>query len=204
MKIFLTVFLFTISTSTFGQNNFKCILLDNKDSTAIQFAVVKLSEISRNTLTNHIGEFSFQLPNNLKELHFEISALGIRDTITYNPKYNGIEKIYAKKTQFNLKAVSVVGLSAKEIVLKAISLISVNYTDSSFASFSFFRHYEKVNGKFKNLIEAQAVVMFKVSTSNNLFATKNAFAIQQMRRSNFSFTITDLQYGRDGFSTLLE
>lgn len=204
MKKLLTVFLITAATSTFGQNNLKCILLDSKDSTVIQFAVVKLSEISRNTLTNHNGEFSFQLPDNLKELHFEISALGIRDTIMFNPKYNGIEKIYANKTQFNLKAVSVVGLSAKEIVLKAISLIPVNYTDSSFASFSFFRHYEKVNGKFKNLIEAQAVVMFKVSTSNNLFTTKNAFAIQQMRRSDFFYDIADFKYGRDGFSTLLE
>lgn len=204
MKKILTVFFITVTASTFGQNNLKCILLDSKDSTVIQFAVVKLSEISRNTLTNHIGEFSFQLPDNLKELHFEISALGIRDTIMFNPKYNGIEKIYANKTHFNFKAVSVVGLSAKEIVLKAISLIPVNYTDSSFASFSFFRHYEKVNGKFKNLIEAQAVVMFKVSTSKDMFTTKNAFAIQQMRRSNFSFAITDLKYGRDGFSTLLE
>ncbi|MCE9538123.1 MAG: hypothetical protein K8R85_02765, partial [Bacteroidetes bacterium] len=204
MKKILTVFLITVTVSTFGQTSFRCILLDSKDSTAIQFAVVKLADINRNTLTNHNGEFSFQLPGNLKELHFEISALGIRDTIIFHPTFNGIENIYINKTQFNLNAVSVVGLSAKEIVLKAISLIPINYTDSSFASFSFFRHYEKVNGKFKNLIEAQTVVMFKVSTSNNQFTTKNAFAIQEMRRSNFSFDFADLKYGRDGFSTLLE
>ena len=153
LKYFYTVVLFMFTVSVFGQNSFNGILLCKKDSAPIPFAIVKSVDVGSFTQTNIRGEFHFSIPAEIKILHFEISAIGFHDTIIYHPTRNNIEKIYIEKLPLSLTQVTVEGLSAKETLMKAVDMIPVNYLDSSFASFSFFRQYEKVNGEFKNLID---------------------------------------------------
>jgi len=203
IEIFLTSISFILTVSVFGQSTFKGILLSEQDSTPIAYAVVKLVDIGVYAETKSNGEFKFRLPSNNKELHFEIFAIGLRDTICYQRTFNGTEKIYVDKTPLSLTSVTVKGLTAKETVKKAVSLIPANYTDSSFASFSFYRQYEKINGEFKNLIEAQSVVSFKLSVSKNKIKSDYGFDIEQMRRSNYEYVIDDFKYDDFNFSDLL-
>ena len=158
LRYFLTAMLLSTGISAFGQNSFKAILLSQQDSTPVAFAIVKMIETGNFAQTNSKGEFHFQIPQNLKKLHFEISAIGFHDTIIYNRTHSAIEKIYINRSPVSLSQVNIKGLTAKETVKKAVDMIPINYSDSSFASFSFFRQYDKVNGVFKNLIEAQTVI----------------------------------------------
>lgn len=193
----------TLSVLTFAQDSFKGILLCKQDSTPIQFAIVKSIDINSFAQTNAKGEFRFQIPLSFKELHFEISAIGVHDTIIVNRKSITSEVIYVDKLPLTLSTVSVKGLSARETVKKAVDMIPENYLDSSFASFSFFRQYEKVNGEFKNLIEAQTIVLFQFSALKNRISLSNGFVIEQMRKNNFKYDIDDFNYHQNDIADLL-
>jgi len=194
MKYFLTIIIIALAASAFGQNNFTGILLNKQDSMPIQFAIIKSTDINNFTRTDDKGEFSFQIPAKFTKLHFQISAIGLHDTISIHRNHNAKEKIYVDKKPLALDSFNVKGLSAIEIMRKAVEMIPFNYTDSSFASFSFYRQYHKVNDTFKNLVEAQAVIYFKVTPSNKKLTSTYAFDIEQMRRSNFTYDIEDNKY----------
>ncbi|HNW88890.1 MAG TPA: hypothetical protein PKN48_04455 [Bacteroidales bacterium] len=195
------ILLLTISAT--GQNFFKGVLLNRQDSTVIPFAIVKLAETGSYAETNNKGEFKFEIPPDKTLLHMEISTLGLRETVVHQPAFKGTEKIYVDQTPLLLNPVEVEGLNAVEIVKKAVMQIPANYTDSSFAAFSFYRQYEKINGKFKNLIEVQAVVSFILTTLKNYISPQYGFAIEQMRKSDHTYVIDDLQYDDYDFSALL-
>ncbi|MCX6233067.1 MAG: hypothetical protein NTZ33_16180 [Bacteroidetes bacterium] len=204
MKTFWTFIFICQSLALFGQYSFKGILLCKQDSTPVQFAIVKSLDIGSFVQTNFEGEFHFQIPPNLKVLHFEISAIGFHDTITYRLTHKTAEKIYVNKQPLSLSIFTVKGLSAVETVRKAVDMIPANYLDSSFASFSFFRQYQKVNGEFKNLAEAQTVILFRLSASKKGISVSNGFYVEQMRRNNFKFDINDYYYEQNSIADLLD
>ncbi|HOY31950.1 MAG TPA: hypothetical protein PKW80_08740 [Bacteroidales bacterium] len=199
----LTALLTILSVSVSGQNLFRGILLSRQDSTVIPFAIVKLAETGDYVQTDNNGEFKFEIPPDKTVLHLEISTLGFHETIVHKPAFNRTEKIYVEQTPLLLNPVEVEGLNAEEIVKKAVLQIPANYTDSSFAAFSFYRQYEKINGEFMNLIEAQVVVSFITNNVKNNPTSDYGFAIEQMRRSNYSYVIDDLQYDDNDFSAML-
>lgn len=189
MKYLTTIiFIFSTKLLVFGQN-FSAVLLSKADSTALSYAAIKLSETGEYTTANDKGEFHFLLPNNTSELHFEISFVGCHTSIKFELADNKLNTIYVECSMTKLKDVVIEGLSAKEIVKRAVASIPLNYSDSSYASQSFYRQYQKVNGKFKNLIEAQSVVLFNLNNSKNEITAKEALYAEQLRRSNYYETL---------------
>lgn len=204
IKILFATYLVASTFFVSGQVTFKGLLLSKQDSLPIPYTVVKLAETGVFTETKNNGEFKFKIPADATLLHFEIFAIGLRDTVAYQRAFRSIEKIYIERSPLNLSTVNIKGLSAKETVKKAVSLIPVNYTDSSFAGFSFYRQYEKINGEFKNLIEVQAVVSFILNTSKKTITSKYGFAIDQIRKSDYVYPIDDFAYDDLDFSALLD
>jgi hypothetical protein len=203
MKYLIISVLLALSVLSYGQNNFNGILLSRQDSTAVQFAFIKLKDMGSFVQTNAAGEFHFQIPASLKVLHFEISAIGLHDTIVFHRTRNAVEKLYVNKQPLALSQVNIKGLTAAETVKQAVDMIPANYLDSSFAAFSFFRQYQKVNGVFKNLAEAQTVILFKLAAARNGIAVSNGFDVEQMRRSNFKYDIEDFYYEQNSIADLL-
>lgn len=167
----------------FGQD-FKGVLLTKTDSSAIPFAVIKITETGKHTLTNDKGEFSFDIPSDISEVHFQILFVNCRDSIFYKLKGSKLNKIYANCLPKELNEVVIKGLTAKEVVKKAVESIPVNYNESNYFAPSFYRQYKKINDTIRNLIEAQMVVMFNLSKSKNRIESKEAVAIESLRRSN--------------------
>jgi hypothetical protein len=200
MKYFLIAILFIYSVSAFGQVGFKGKLVNKVDQTPIEFAIIKSIDLGSFTQTNAEGEFKFPLPETLKTLRFEVSAIGLRDTITVKRTRKAIEIIYIDRPLLSLTPVTIKGLSAKETVKLAVDMIPANYTDSSYAAFSFWRQYDKVNGIFKNLIEAQTVILFKLTLDNNRFNPSYGYDVEQMRRSDFKHDVADFDYYQDDIS----
>ncbi|MCX6271114.1 MAG: hypothetical protein NTU44_07835 [Bacteroidetes bacterium] len=190
---FVTILL-GITIPAHSQSTFRGILLTRQDSIPIEFAAVKLIDLNKYAETDVRGMFTFQVPGKLKILHFEIFAIGLRDTIVIQRTSNTEERIYINKRPLPLAPVTVKAMSPIDIVRKAVEMIPINNTDSSFASFSFFRQYHRVNGIFKNLIEAQVVVATKLTVSGNRIKASNSFDIEQMRRSDFNYDIDDFNY----------
>jgi hypothetical protein len=202
-KALLIALLFASGVSVSAQDLFKGKLINKADQLPVEFAIIKSIDLGCFTQTNANGEFSFKMPASLKTLRFEVSAIGMRDTLTVKRSRKDVEILYIERPLLSLTPVNIKGLSAKETVKLAVDMIPVNYSDSSYAAYSFFRQYNKVNGKFKNLIEAQTIVLLKLELAGKRFKTSYGFDVEQMRRSNFNYDIADFEYFQDNITYLL-
>lgn len=195
----LFLFLTIIHVHANGQN-FKGKLVNKTDSTALAFAAIKLSETGKYATTDEKGEFTLPISEAASLLHLEVSYVGCKTSATITPKANAINTIYVACAPSTLNEIVIEGLTAKEIVKRALMSIPKNYADSSYASPSFYRQYQRVNGKFRNLIEAQTMVMFNVSTSDDQLLAKESFATEHLRRSKY-YEIE--QFDRDNINDLM-
>jgi hypothetical protein len=182
--------------SSGAQSEFKAILLNKNDSTPIAYATVKLIETASYTGANEKGEFKLIVPDSLTLLHLEISMIGYHAVITHKRVQQVTARIYVLPASFPIQGVVIQGFTAKEVVRKAIAAIPKNYSDTSYASISFYRQYQKINNVFENLLEAQLVVLFNLSPSKKGQLCKEAFAVKQLRRSLRDYKVKE--YYDDG------
>lgn len=192
MKFFAFIFSVIIPTLTLSQT-YSAALINKNDSLILPFASIKLKETGKFTTANDKGEFVFEIQNKLSELTFEIYYLGCNQTIKATNVQNKLNKIYIDCSPFLLKDISVNGMPAKDIVKKAISLIPLNYFDSSYASPCFYRQYSKTNNFFKNLVEVHGVTVFNLTAQNKDITSKEALAVEKIRRSKY-YKIEDFEF----------
>ena len=179
--------------AAFAQSTFQGILLSKEDSTAIPFARIKLIETGKETVTDKDGLFHFVLSEELKNFRLQVSALGVDTVFPIADTKNKTHRIYLSFQPYELTSVTILGLTAKQVVEKAIASIPKNYPRSDYVYYSFYREYQQVNGGFKNLIEVKPVVLLQPTMEKNRLKAKEAFALPAIRRSDFSLDITDLQ-----------
>lgn len=188
MKQLLLFFLIlNFHSVVYSQTIFNGVLINSSDSAAIPFAIIKSIETGKYQTTNSKGEFSFSFPSKIQTVHFEINVIGYHGLVEHKTDGNNQQKIYINLSSTELNDIVIEGLSAKQVVEQAINSIPDNYTDSSFVAYSFYRQYQKVNGTFRNLIEAQVAVLFKLKNSENTIADENAIAVLQMRRTPIQY-----------------
>lgn len=188
MNKFLFLFALLILTVTVrAQSVFNGILINQSDSSAVSSAIIKLVETGKYQTTNEKGEFSFSVNPNLKTMHFEITIIGFNETVEY--KLTGIspEKIFIQLSSQQLNEIEIEGLSAKQVMAKTVAAVKINYADTSYCAYSFYRQYEKLNNTFHNLIEARVAVLFRLSKNANEIKCIHSFALQQLRRSAFDY-----------------
>lgn len=181
--------------AAFAQSTFQGILLSKEDSTAIPFARLKLIETGKETVTDNGGLFHFVLSEELKNFRLQVAALGVDTVFSIADAKNKIHRIYLSFQPYELTSVTNLGLTAKQVVEKAIASIPKNYPRSDYVYYSFYREYQQVNGRFKNLIEAKPVVLLQPAMEKNRLTAKEAFALPAIRRSDFSLDIKDFYDG---------
>lgn len=198
------VFIFLIlSLQLSAQSTFKGQLLCRQDSTPVPFAMVKVMGADRYAQSDEQGLFRFKSPEGGKTITMVVFAIGLRDTVTVPNKGTLLYKIYVDMVPLGLSAVAIQGLTAESVVREAVEHIPQNYSDSSFAAFSFFRQYEKANGVYRGLAEVQAVVLFQMAREKAWVIPSYGFNIEQMRRSDYYYLIDDFTYLDYDFSDLL-
>jgi hypothetical protein len=185
-----------------AQKTFRGILLNKEDSTELPFLHVELLETNESSVSDKNGFFFFYPPENTNTIHLHIAGLGLDCFVSVTLK-NDTEKIYLKHPLFALEDFVIKGLTASQVVEEAVKRIPKNYATANYAYYSFYREYQKVNDRFKNLIEAKAVVMIQPFREKKHLSAEEAFAIQDMRRSNFNWDIDDMKT-RDGFPEMLQ
>ena len=176
----------------FGQEVLKGQLLNKADSTPVPFAAILAKEINRDVLANENGEFSFSLPGKISRVTLQISAIGCNATIVLTSPFHKTERIYVDVATNPLNEVARRGLSAGEIVRKAVKSIPDNYADSSYFCFSYYRRYQKLNNRYVNLYEAQPAVMFRLNRAKTAITSIEAFAVKDVRSSKFYPNISNV------------
>ncbi|MEM9987247.1 MAG: hypothetical protein AAF804_19300, partial [Bacteroidota bacterium] len=205
IQLLLLSFLFTcfsLSCEVYGQVFFQAKLVHQEDQRAMAFLTVRLQETGENTLSNEAGIVRFYLPQAKDTLHLQISGLGLREEITYRPTYRGTEVIQLEPRVAQLDEVLLEGLSARQVVAKAVAAIPDNYLSESHASHGFYRQYHRINGQYRNLIEAKTVVLHQRQAEEKSLKFDLAYALPMLRRSEMSYYVDASAYG-EGMSFLM-
>ncbi len=183
VKVYVCLIFLLAPQSLHAQYSFTGILFSIRDSAKLPYAAVNVPEINQSTLTDSNGKFSFNVPDKFKSITLNVSCIGLKTSILYTPTHYSPEKIYLDISPNQLNEFAFKGLSAREVVEKAVASIPLNYEDSSYFCYSYFRRYEKVNKVFQNFFEALPVVMFKISRGNKVLESTESFANLHARKS---------------------
>lgn len=193
---FRLLLLFVLATTTFSysQESLSGLLKVKGESTVIPYARLTLTETGQATISDDQGRFTFSLPGLYTKLHLAVIALGIDTVFEFTYSRNERKVFYITRRLFELPALEFKSLKADQIVARAIKSIPDNYFSSRRAYYSFYRQYQKVNGRYKNLIEAKPVLIIGPELKGKtLTAPIMGYAVENMRRSNFSWDISDMK-----------
>lgn len=190
------------ATSSMAQRSFTGHLINTIDSNAVPFAVIKLQETDNTVIADDKGYFSFIIPSKLKELTFTVSITGRKSVVTHKLNNADTQNVYTEVLPFLLQEAEIKGLSARDIVKKAVRSIPANYADSSYFAYSSYRQYQLVNDIFMNLVEASPVVMYKLKKKGDSIVSKEAFALRNIRRTETINNHMNVQ--RDNLCDLME
>ncbi len=181
-----------ISLSSYAQNIFNGILRNSLDSSAIPSAGITLKETGTTVLTNDSGRFQFFLNRNPKQVTITIEAIGAKKTLNIKHPFDKEQIIYLDISANMLDEFALKGLSAEEVVHMAVASIPANYADSGYFDYSFYRRYQKVNGRYMNLMEAYPAVMFRLTKNKQRINSVEAFAVNELRRTTFHSDISNV------------
>jgi hypothetical protein len=184
-RLLITILLAVTVCTAFAQQKFTGRLINARDSTIIPYAVIRLQETDKTVIADSAGYFYFLIPDNAKQLSFNVSIMGFKATIRHKRTFAATELVYLDVAPKNLQEAEIIGRSAADIVKRAIQAIPDNYADSSYFAYSSYRQYQFVNGFFMNLIEANPVVMLRFRHSNGRIGSSEAFALRKIRRCLF-------------------
>lgn len=187
IKFAIILFTFLLSTSNYGQE-FKAQLINLSDLTPMPFAIVKLVGTEKYSMTNANGEFKFSLATPSDKIQLKILFVACHQTISHKIIKGKINKVMVNCKDLKIEEVLIEGLSARQILEKAVDQIPNNYGNSSYVCPSFYRQYKDVNGKFKNYIEAETYVMFNLERKKQLIHGKESVALSGLRRSKLYIT----------------
>ena len=191
-KVVYSFFLFVFSVlgfSSSAQVQFKLQLLQSNDSLAIPYASVKDLKTSKVYLSNLNGEVLFTFNKLPKQLKLAVSFIGNKGIYEVQINHPSEQQLFLHKKTFQLAEAAIKGLTAKDIMLKVVKQIPENYLDSSFLLLGNYRQFQQINGKYKNLIEAQMGIASQLTRNENELKAKESFAIIQMRRSHYYYPI---------------
>ncbi|WP_024771293.1 carboxypeptidase-like regulatory domain-containing protein [Aquimarina macrocephali] len=137
-----------------GVGELFCRVLSADSEFPVYYATIKISGTNRGLIADEEGEF--RLPNNIGVSEkIKLSSIGYKtkEITVKELKTDQINIIYLESNIEDLDAVTVVSsskpkkqerrFSAKQIVLKALSSISLNYPEKPFSYIGYYRDYQQ-------------------------------------------------------------
>jgi hypothetical protein len=177
------ILVITLVSSTMGLYGqvFNAVLINSVDSNVLSHASVNVDELRAQFLTDDHGRLSFKVHDSIRTLRFSIAAIGCRVNLTHIRTDKLLDTIYVEILPRELEGYTIKGLSAENVVRKAVEMIPVNNGDTAYFCASSYRQYEKINGKYANLLEATPEIMVKVRKEKSKLRPKLAYAVSNAR-----------------------
>jgi hypothetical protein len=171
---FIYAFLFAAFGHTLYSQNFTINgeVRDDSVLKPVSYAHIYVLDVAHNfavsTFSSLEGKFTITIPAKYANDTLHVSLLGFfrKDVLIrlLNTKIDVIIDLQQAATL--LPAVTVHGLTAREIILKALANVSRNYADISFYNKCFFWESVKENNAFKNLTQGNLLIEETVKKSN--------------------------------------
>ncbi len=203
MKILLMWFIMLLMSIDADAQVFKSVLLEIENNKPIANALIQTNANSDFTTSDSNGVFYLAIENNTTTFDLIVSTLNCRKAIPIKDNFSDYDTIYMHCKPFVLEQVTITYLTPQQIVMRAINSIPQNYFDSSFVCPSFYRNYQKINGKFMHLTEARTHVLFRISPQFTQLSADEAISVQALRKSNRLLRLDEF-YGDDYKDLLMQ
>jgi hypothetical protein len=182
--IFVFIFL---SKLLFAQNEIAVTgkVLEDSSFTAVPFANIVFEKSHHGFVADRTGAFKLTVDTSGNSGHLIFSAIG------YEPKAISVDSLISqlngivtlKSRAYDIPVVQIKGLSAKQIVKKAIDMIPVNFASDTFYSKCFYRQYHEENNFYVRLIEASLYLKNIAAKNKNSISNKERCRVLQLRKA---------------------
>ena len=185
MKYSYTIILLSIHLASFSQKyvSIQGVLLNESNTTPVEFANISIENTSQGTITNEAGEFIFYIPDSLKNNKLIFSAIGYNNLILDVNKLKENDSYLLKPKIYNLKSIIImpVDYTAKEIVKLILKNIKKNYPRKKHFLTGFYRETSYNITNAVRLIEA-AVGIYNFGINSDF--NRDRIKIKQFRKSD--------------------
>jgi len=206
MRNFVHVLLLlcSLGSQVCAQPIFEATLRDKENKAPIPYAHIFSPEQDAHALTDEQGAFRLRLLKEADSITLIISALGVKDSMRVVMGRKQPREIFISQPATRLEEVELKGLSARQIVRRAVKEIPNLYASTAFGAYGFYRQYQQVNRQYQNLIEAQLMVRFAPRKTKKGLAADEAFSIPFIRRSKYREVTGDGVYGDEICDLMLQ
>lgn len=200
--LFLLLILMT-SSKVSAQNGLRGTVLNAYTGAPVAGAAISISEPAVQLFTDSNGQFQLTVPETIETLLITIKALGIDTSFEVFPQSAGLFQLQVIPKDFDLPGTTIRGLTARQVVLKAIEALPQNYPDSNYVYYGHYRQYQQRGEHFQNLVEAQIAAAILPGKVHTKLTADLSFAILRSRKQGIAPTkIEDVDI-REGLSEQL-
>jgi len=213
-SFYTLVYFFIIGTSicSIAQTNIALSgkVFDASTREPLGFASISIAGKPAGTVTNAVGEFDFNLPEQYSHDTLVISHIGyksFRKNIADLSRGSLSIGLNTNPLLLNEVVIREEKLTGKEIVAEAVKNLTINYSTQPYCLKGFFREIEQENEKYVVLTEAAVDVYDKNFDGKSQQSLQEAVAVREMRRSlhygsrknkdNIGIALTDLLENND-------
>ncbi len=180
LLIFITSCCFAQQSSTITGT-----VRDSKTKATLPFAIVSIKHTNQATVANEQGSFSFSfIKSDNDTIVFSMFGYEKKESGVNTLLKNDSLKVELDEQVFDLPVTPITGLTAKEVVRKAIKNLNQNFPDTELLIQSFYRQYHKEDNHYVRLIEAIVVTDEKPYRSYISAFKPEKVAITAISRSN--------------------
>ncbi len=163
----------------------KGVIKDSQSGEELAFATVLVDGTNRGTITNMKGEFTFIIPEEIKDPILVVSMIGYKNAYTHvNPEKNENLIIKLEKEVISLQEVIIRYQNPDEILRNMLKKIPANYLDEHSSMDAYFREYVKKNRDI--LTFSEAIIAIAKSPYTNYLQTDNVKIIRGRKLNNVS------------------
>ncbi|RMG68690.1 MAG: hypothetical protein D6722_11470 [Bacteroidetes bacterium] len=166
-----------------GQAVWQVHLLNPSDSTAVPFARLQWWPDGAGAFTNLDGQARLPLPEKAGPTTLQIKAIGYDSLWQVQPRSGDIDTLWVPQGATSLEPVQLEGLTAREVVRRALASVSMTFADSSYAAYGFYRSFDEINGQYANLIELEGILLMLLQVQGSTLQAREALAVAALHRS---------------------
>lgn len=187
-----------------AQTSVSGVVVNDRDSSPISFARIVVDGSGTPVVADAQGRFRLPLGSRAALFRVRVTSLDVDTTFVFAAPVPVSMRLRVSPRDFEIGDVTVRGLSARGVIAEAVNRIPQNYSDSGHVLYGFYRQYSRVDGTFRNLLEARAAAMIRPRRGKQGLEAEHAFALLAMRRQRYRSIAVEGVNLRDGLPELFE
>lgn len=186
MKYVALIIMLCAGSLAIGQNDCRVLIVNRAEGVALSFSTCLVGDKQIALQTDSAGYLT--LPEQTQfPVQIEIFTLTCKQIITVS---SCDETVSVHCPDIVLPTAHIKFMDAKDIVASAAERIQMNYPDTGFVLYGFYRNYLHINNYFRELTEARSACVFRFDESKP-DVINEAYGIQRLRRTPYTLPLSE-------------